>query len=118
MANEGGTPGVINGRGRTVGRIDYKLQKEKDRGTNEQSVADFSQAAHFQKSPRRSRNRQNKKLQKEPRTKRVFERSKRAANGHPAYSVRKASLRARLFFAFSFFRVFVILFDGCPIANQ
>ncbi|HEV2946333.1 MAG TPA: hypothetical protein VGX70_03085, partial [Gemmataceae bacterium] len=33
-----------------VDRIDYKLQKEKDRGTNEQSVADFSQSAHFEKS--------------------------------------------------------------------
>jgi hypothetical protein len=33
----------------SVGRIDYKLQKEKDRGTNEQSGADFSQSAHLKK---------------------------------------------------------------------
>jgi len=61
----------------SIGRIDYKLQKEKDRGTNEQSIADFSQSAHLEKSRQRSRNRRKKEFQKEPRTKRVFERSKR-----------------------------------------
>jgi predicted DNA binding CopG/RHH family protein len=50
MANEGGSPESSTGVA-SIGRIDYKLQKEKDRGTNEQSIADFSQSAHFKRAP-------------------------------------------------------------------
>ncbi len=98
----------------SVGRIDYKLQKEKDRGTNEQSVAVFSQSAHLEKSRQRSRNRQKKNFQKSRARSESSSAVSGAANGHPAYSVRKASLPARLFFAFFCVRVFVILFCGLP----
>ena len=82
MANKGGTPGVFDGRGRTVGRIDYKLQKEKDRGTNEQSIADFSQSAHLEKSRQRSRNRQKKNFKKSRARSESSSAVSGAANGH------------------------------------
>jgi hypothetical protein len=76
----------------TVGRIDYNQQKEKDRGTNEQSVADFSQSAHFPKN-------------KPP--------------SHLAAGLARAEQAPRLnenalVFAFSFFRVFVTVFNRQP----
>ncbi len=68
----------------TVGRIDYKLQKEKDRGTNEQSIADFSQSAHLEKSRQRSRNRQKKNFKKSRARSESSSAVSEAANGHSA----------------------------------